>query len=164
MLNSIYFAILLLPVEESGEKWKMFFGSYKYTIDDKGRLVLPKKFRSAFLDKIYLLRGFDGSVSLYTKEAFDAYLENLATFPYEKKLSRDVSRIALASIRELEIDSQSRVLLPKEILEKYGLSKDVMIVGLLNHIEVWDLEKWNEYEKKNEKDFEVNTEKFYDEH
>ena len=59
------------------------------------------------------------------------------------------------------MDSQGRILLPKEVLQKYGLKRDIMVVGVLSHIEIWDLEKWTEYFDKNEQDFEANLETFY---
>ena len=139
----------------------MFFGSFKHSIDDKGRLVLPAKFRFAFPDKIYLLKGSDGAIELYNEKDFNDYLSHLSSFPFEKKKGRDIIRVALASVIEISVDSQGRILLPKEVLQKYGLKRDIMVVGVLSHIEIWDLEKWTEYFDKNEQDFEDNLETFY---
>ena len=70
----------------------MFFGSFKHSIDDKGRLVLPAKFRFAFPDKIYLLKGSDGAIELYNEKDFNDYLSHLSSFPFEKK------RAAISSV------------------------------------------------------------------
>ena len=136
----------------------MFFGSYLHSLDDKNRLCLPSKLRHELSDKVYILKGFDGCLSLYPEEAFKNYLESLNSLSFANHLSREVERIALSSVYEMEIDKVNRVQIPTALVEKYSISKDVVVLGLIDHIEIWSKDKWNTYLKDNEKDFETKSE------
>lgn len=136
----------------------MFFGSYSHNLDDKGRLVIPYKLRSGVSSKLYILKGYDGALSLYCETDFETYLEGLKKLSFESKTSRDIQRIALSSVTELEIDAQNRIQIPLSLLKKYSIGKEVVVVGVLDHIEIWDKTKWDIYMGENEKDFEKKSE------
>lgn len=136
----------------------MFFGSYSHNLDDKNRLVIPSKMRGIIGEKLYILKGYDGCLSLYTENDFQNYLSQLSKLPFGEKLSRDVERIALSTVSELEVDKASRVQIPTALVNKYKISHEVMVVGMLDHIEVWSKQKWDEYVKENESDFEAKSE------
>ena len=136
----------------------MFFGSYEYNIDDKGRIVIPSKMRSDIGTKLFLIKGFDGCISIYKEEQFIAYVQKIQDLPYEKGKVRAYSRSLLSSVVELTIDKQWRLLVPKKTLEEYKIENKVMIIGQYDHIEIWDLARWNEYKEKSNEEFEINAE------
>ena len=136
----------------------MFFGSYVHSIDEKGRLVIPSKLRGAVGSKLYIIKGYDGALSLYCEEDFQNYLNNLKSQSFASKLSRDVERVALSTVAELEIDKQCRIQIPTALMNKYSLTREVVILGVLDHLEIWNKSKWDEYLAENEKDFEEKSE------
>ena len=136
----------------------MFFGNYEYQIDDKGRLVIPSKMREELGSLVYLLKGYDGCLSLYTEEEFNKYITNLQNLPFEKEKARLHQRILLSSVEQLNVDKQGRISIPLKTLKHYNITKEVVILGVLDHIEVWSRNSYQDYIDKNEKDFEINSE------
>lgn len=132
----------------------MFFGTYFHTLDNKGRIVIPSKLRAEAGRLVYILKGFDGALSIYKESEFDVLVKEIESLPFNKKNSRDYLRIQLASACQLEVDQQGRVQLPAHLLAKYGISKEVIIIGVGDHMEVWDKTTYEQYEKKVEQDFE----------
>lgn len=140
----------------------MFIGSYYHNIDEKGRLVIPSKMRDELGSKAYILKGFDGALSVYKETEFIALVERLKTLPFHKKNSRAYLRIQLASACELDIDRQGRALLPAQLLAKYQIGKEVIVVGALDHIEVWNKVDYENYEKAADSSFEDIAEELTD--
>ena len=141
---------------------RMFIGSYYHNIDEKGRLVIPSKMRDELGSKAYILKGFDGALSVYKETEFIALVERLKTLPFHKKNSRAYLRIQLASACELDIDRQGRALLPAQLLAKYQIGKEVIVVGALDHIEVWNKVDYENYEKAADSSFEDIAEELTD--
>lgn len=138
-------------MEKSGN---MFFGTYSHSLDAKNRLVIPRKMRDQFGEKLFIMKGFDGALSIYQEAAFDALVKEFNELPFNKKGSRDYLRIQLASVSELEFDRLGRVVIPASLLSQYGIGKEVLIIGVGDHIELWDENKYREYAKNVEKTFE----------
>ena len=136
----------------------MFFGSFVHSLDDKNRLLIPSRLRGQIGSKLFIMKGYEGSLSLYPEEQFVKYLTKLENLPYESKLSRDIERIALSSVFELEIDKVNRVQIPTALINKYSISKEVVVVGVIDHIEIWSKDKWESYLKDNEAEFEAKAE------
>ena len=136
----------------------MFFGSYEYIIDSKGRTALPSKFKEAFGNVAYALKGYEGCLSLYTNESFEKFMTKLTSLPYEKGKARLHQRILLSSTDELNIDKQGRLQIPQKIIKKYGFSKEIVMIGVLDHLEIWDKESYEKYLSENEEEFEKNAE------
>ena len=131
---------------ESGKKWEiMFFGNYSHSLDEKGRLVIPRKMREELGNKIFIMKGFDGALAIYQQSAFDEVYEELKQYSFNKKENRDYLRIKLASIVDLDVDKMGRVQLPAQTLAKHHINKDVVVLGAGDHIEVWDKQKYEEY-------------------
>jgi MraZ protein len=140
----------------------MFFGSYTHNLDDKGRLVIPSKMRDELGSKAYILKGFDGTLSIYKESDFQNLVVELKNLPFNKKNSRAYLRIQLASACELDIDRQGRALLPTQLLNKYQIGKEVIVIGALDHIEVWNRADYEEYEKNADSSFETIAEELSD--
>lgn len=132
----------------------MFFGNYSHTLDEKGRLVIPRKMREDLGNKIFIMKGFDGALAIYQEAAFSKVVEELEKYSFLKKENRNYLRIKLASIVDLEVDKMGRVQIPTAILGKYNISKDVTVLGAGDHIEVWDKAKYEEYIASIEDDYE----------
>lgn len=143
----------------SGKKWEkvvnMFYGSYSHSLDSKGRLVIPSKMRKELDDNLFVMKGFDGALSLYKSSDFDKLIQELNNLEYHKKNSRAYLRVQLASVIELEIDRLGRVQLPTQLLNKYQIGKDVIVIGALDHIEVWDQKEYEKYVEEYESNFET---------
>ena len=140
----------------------MFFGSYTHNLDEKGRLVIPSKMREELGLKAYILKGFDGALSIFKEEDFINLIEDLKKRPFNKKNSRAYLRIQLASACELDIDRQGRALLPTQLLNKYQIGKEVIVIGALDHIEVWNRKDYEAYEKTANSSFENIAEELED--
>ena len=136
----------------------MFFGKYESNLDEKGRVVIPSKYRNEIGEKLYLIKGFEGCISLYKEEDFAIFIENLKHLKYEKSKVRDYQRLLLESVVELTIDRQGRVLIPTRTLKEYEISSKVVVVGVINHLELWDSAKWVNYKEEKETNFELDAE------
>ena len=141
----------------------MFFGYYEHNLDAKGRLIIPSKMRDEINDnKLYILKGFDGALAIYKREKFLEVMEEQSKLKFNKSSSRDYLRAILSSVSELDIDKIGRVQIPNTLLNKYGIGRDLVIIGVGDHIEVWDKEAYNVYEEKINREFEENAEKLND--
>lgn len=139
----------------------MFIGRYNYSLDDKGRLVIPSKYRAEISENLYLMKGFEGCVSIYKASDFEKKLNMLAEKDFEKKVNRTYQRLLLSTAVELPLDKAGRILIPTATLQKYSIEKEVVIVGLINHFEIWDAKAWDAYEKANEESFEKFAEELF---
>jgi MraZ protein len=137
----------------------MFFGSYSHTLDNKGRLMIPAKMRNEAGGRLYVLKGYEGSLSVYKEVDFLSLTNALENLSYNQRDTRDVQRITLASVVELEVDAQGRIQLPSKLLSDYKISRSVVVVGVINHFEIWDAAAWENYLKQNEQDYEAKAEK-----
>lgn len=130
----------------------MFIGEYSHSIDNKGRLAVPAKFRSALKDGAVVTRGFDNCLVVYSKEKWESEAEKLAKLPEQKADARAYSRLKLAGAMPVEFDNQGRITLP-EYLRSYGkLVKKVVITGIYDRLELWDEDEWNRYREVIEKE------------
>jgi MraZ protein len=130
----------------------MFIGEYHHSIDDKGRLAIPMKFRGDLAKGAVVTRGLDTSLFLFPKEEWDKLAEKLAGLPLGQSNSRAFARLMLAGAMDVEVDKQGRVVLPEYLREYASLSKQVVVAGLYNRLEIWDAEKWQAYKTSVEQD------------
>lgn len=130
----------------------MFIGEYRHSIDEKGRLAIPVKFRGDLESGAIVTRGLDGCLYVYTAAEWQKLADKLSAMPMSQSNSRAFARLMLAGAMDCAIDGQGRVVLP-EYLRKYAnAKKNVVIAGLYNHLEIWDEKAWNAYKLKTEKD------------
>lgn len=122
-----------------GKKWEnMYYGSYDRILDNKGRLQIPARLNKADEKIFYMLRGFDGCISIYPSKNFEALMEKLSNKDFEDEDSRAQIRIITSSINELNVDSHGRIAIPKAVLNDYRIGSEVKIIGVLDHFEIWD--------------------------
>lgn len=122
----------------------MFMGEYSHSIDTKGRLIIPAKFRELLGEEFVLTKGLDGCLSIYPMDEWNAFEEKLKALPLNDKNARAFLRFFVASATMCELDRQGRILVPQTLREFAGLIKDVVLTGNLTRIEVWSKEKWLE--------------------
>ena len=120
----------------------MFMGEYNHTIDPKGRLIIPSKFREVLGDEFVITKGLDGCLFVYPNDEWQAFEEKLRTLPLTNKDARQFSRFFLAGAAACEVDKQGRILLPMVLREFAELEKDVVLVGVLSRIEIWSKARW----------------------
>ena len=127
----------------------MYFGYFEHTLDEKGRLSLPRKLREGLSEGslLYILKGFEGCLSVYSEAEFQKLCEEANKISYTKKNDRAYLRVMLASVVELSLDKVNRLQLPTQILNKYQISRNVALIGVRDHFEIWDLETYKAYEK-----------------
>ena len=129
---------------------KIFFGSYPRSLDAKGRLLLPSALMGEEKpEALYILRGFDGCLSIYLPDRFASFVEELSRLDQHDPAARAYLRIATASMKELRLDSHGRILLGVDTLNEYGLGQEVLVNGVLDHLEVWDAKAYASYVLRN---------------
>ena len=122
----------------------MFMGEYNHTIDTKGRLIIPSKFREELGEEFVVTKGLDGCLFVFPNPAWQEFEEKLRTLPLTNKSARQFSRFFVAGATPCELDKQGRILLPATLREFAGLEKDVVLVGVLSKIEIWDKERYED--------------------
>ncbi len=120
----------------------MFMSEYNHTIDTKGRLIVPSKFRDQLGDEFVVTKGMDGCLFVYANEDWNAFEQKLISLPLINKEARKFARFFLAGAAQVEVDKQGRILLPSNLRDFAGLEKDVVLVGVGSRIEIWSRENW----------------------
>jgi len=126
----------------------MFIGEHAHTIDTKGRVSVPAKYRSHLTKGLVITRGLDHCLWLYTKSEWDNIAQRLAALPISQKKSRAFARLMLAGAWDAELDSQGRIVLPEYLRTYANLAKHVIIAGLYNRIEIWNEDSWQTYSQQ----------------
>lgn len=144
----------------------MFYGEYSHSIDRKGRLILPAKFREVakanFIEKFFVTRGLDGCLFMFSEEEWRTQENKFKSVPFTKSESRKFNRLYFSGAAEVTFDAQGRILLPQYLKDFAQIKKEVMIVGVANRIEIWAKDKWEEFYKNSKQSFEEIAEKLLD--
>ncbi len=130
----------------------MFIGEYTATIDEKGRISIPAKFRTQLKAKVVVTRGLDNSLFLYNVDEWKKLAEKLASLPISTANTRAFSRLMLAGAMDCDIDKQGRIVLPGYLKEFAKISKKLVFAGLYNRIEIWSEDLWTSYKAQTEKE------------
>lgn len=123
----------------------MFLGDYQHTLDAKGRVSLPAKFRAEMTGKLVIAKGLDDCLYVYAADEYGRFVADLLTKADFDPDVRRVRRFFVTGAVEVELDSAGRISLPPVLREYAGLKKDIAVTGNGNRIEIWDTEAWNEY-------------------
>ena len=141
----------------------MFYGEYEHTIDKKGRLIIPSKFRESFkeydVEKLYITRGLDKCLFLFTENEWKSQESKFRSMPFTKSESRKFNRLYFAGAAQIECDKQGRILMPKYLKDFADIKKDVVIIGVSSRIEIWSKDIWQSYYKSSKESFEDIAEK-----
>ncbi len=118
-------------------------GEYKHSIDAKGRLAIPAKLREELGDHFTVTKGLDGCLAIYPDAEWEGLEQRIRSMPMSK--ARDLQRFFFSAAFDAELDSQGRILLPANLRKYAGLTKETVVIGAFNHAEIWDAEKWAQY-------------------
>lgn len=145
----------------------MFYGEYAHALDKKGRLILPSKFRESakanYIEKFFLTRGLDTCLFMFTEEEWKTQEAKFKSMSFTKAESRKFNRLYFSGAVEITFDKQGRMLIPKYLKDFAGIRREVMIIGVSNRIEIWDLKKWEEFYNSEKGSFEKISENLLNE-
>ena len=130
----------------------MFMGEYDHTIDVKGRVIIPSKFREDLSGEFVITAGLDGCLFVYPMVEWERFIDELKRLPGSKEV-RQLQRYFMAGAAACDMDKQGRVLIPNKLREHGEIEKDVVLVGVINKIEIWSQERWNSFITENEDNF-----------
>ena len=122
----------------------MFTGEYHHSIDAKGRLIVPSKFREQLGNEFVVTKGLDGCLFVYSNEEWQRIEEKFREIPLTTKDARKFSRFFFAGAATCEVDKQGRILLPSNLREYAAIEKEVVSVGVLSRVEIWRKDRWSE--------------------
>lgn len=122
----------------------MFMGEHSHSIDAKGRLIIPSRFREELGDKFVITQGIDHCLTIYPMQEWQTFEEKLNQLPQTSKETRSFRRFFTARAESCELDKQGRILVPVKLREYAGLEKDVVLTGNISNIEVWSKDRWDE--------------------
>jgi MraZ protein len=131
----------------------MFLGTHAPRLDDKGRLFLPAKFRDELLEGLVITRGQERCLYVWPMAEFVNLTEQMAQTPVTNKRVRDFMRMMFAGASDETPDKQGRVTIPSLLRAYAGLSRDCIVIGAMNRLEIWDAESWSDYSSQQEAAF-----------
>lgn len=131
-----------------------FFGQYNHTLDEKNRVTVPAKYRTSLGDSFMATIGLDHCVAIYPHDAYDEYTQKMMARDQNKANVRRMQRYVSGNSFDLSLDRQGRIVLPESLITLAGIKKNVVVAGNMDHIEIWDAEKREEYLKSMPLEFE----------
>lgn len=128
----------------------MFIGEFSHSVDAKGRVAIPAKFRSKISGGAIITRGLDKCLFVFTKKDWEKLAEKLVALPISQSNSRAFGRLMLSGASDVGLDSQGRILIPDYLRKYAGIARTVKVIGVYSRVEVWDDKSWEAYKKKTE--------------
>lgn len=155
---------MIVAVVESGEKWgiNMFMGEFHHSIDDKGRLILPAKFREDLGDNFIITRGLEECLFIYSISEWEKITHKLNNLPFTKKDARSFMRFFLSGATATEFDKQGRINITSPLISYADLKKECVIIGVGDRIEVWSKDKWDDFYNSNKEKLSDIAETLFD--
>src|SRR5688572_18762750 len=132
----------------------MFIGEYQHTIDDKGRIAFPVKFRKDLSKGAVVTRGIDTCLSIYTLEEWQKLATQVAALPMSQANARAFSRLMLSGAMDMVPDAQGRITVPEYLRQYAAMDKEVVLVGLYTRLELWSKTNWERYKAETERQSE----------
>ena len=130
----------------------MFLGEFRHTIDDKGRLTIPAKYRSLLAAGMVVTRGFDRNLMAYDLQGWEELAERVKSLPISDPGAREFRRRVFSGAIDLIPDRMGRVLLPPYLRDFAGIDSEVVIAGMYNHLEIWNADDWTPVRQTSEGD------------
>ena len=147
-----------------GRKWgdNMLLGEFHHNIDDKGRLVIPTKFREDLGQEFILTRGIEKCLYVYSKTEWEKLVGKLNTLPFTKKVTRTFTRFFYSGATACEFDKSGRMSITSPLVSYAGLDKECIIIGVNDHLEIWDSKAFEEFMNDNSDIIEDIAENLFD--
>ena len=132
---------------DSGEKWgmPMFMGEYHHTIDEKGRIIIPSRFREMLGDTFIITRGIENCLFVYPNDEWQKIVTKLESLPFTKRDARQFVRFFLSGATNAEFDKQGRVNLTSPLIDYARLQKECVVIGTGSRLEIWSKEDWDSF-------------------
>lgn len=144
----------------------MFYGEFEHTLDRKGRLIIPSKFREAlkehYIERFFLTRGLDKCLFMFAEDEWKTQEQKFKSMSFTKSESRRFNRLYFSGACEMIPDKQGRILIPSYLKDYANIKRDVYIIGVSNRIEIWGREDWKNYYATSRDSFEEIAEKLVD--
>jgi len=141
----------------------MFYGEYSHNIDRKGRLILPSRFRDVCkefgIEKFFITRGLDKCIFMFSEQEWRSQETKFKNQSFTKQEFRNFNRLFFSGAMEVLPDRQGRFIIPSYLKEYAGIRHEVMIIGVVNRIEIWEEQKWKDFYQRTNSDFELIAEK-----
>lgn len=141
----------------------MFYGEYEHTLDNKGRVIIPAKFREIFkenyVENFFITRGLDQCLFVFTEETWKSQEKKFRDMPFTRGESRNFNRLYFSGASEVICDKQGRILIPEYLKTYAEIKQDLMIIGVSDRMEIWAKEKWKHFYESNKGSFEALAEK-----
>ena len=125
-------------------------GEYHHNIDEKGRIIIPSKFRDELVSEFVVTKGLEGCLFVYPKNEWGNIVNSLKQIPFTKKDARNFSRVFMASASMLDFDKQGRINVPRPLVEYAKLDKECVIIGVNDRLEIWNKSLFESYINENE--------------
>ncbi|MCL5981646.1 MAG: division/cell wall cluster transcriptional repressor MraZ [Firmicutes bacterium] len=140
----------------------MFIGEHQHSLDDKGRLIMPAKFREGLGESFIITRGLDNCLFVYPQQEWNVLQQKMKSLPSTKADTRAFVRFFFSGASECEVDKQGRVLIPASLREYARLEKDVVVAGVSSRVEIWAEEAWRQYREETGQNMAAIAEKIMD--
>ena len=127
----------------------MFMGEYRHTIDDKGRIIIPSKFRTELGESFVVTRGLENCLFVYSLVEWNKIVDKLKTLPFTKKDARNFTRFFLSGATVTELDKQGRVNILPSLVDYANLEKDCIVIGVNDRLEIWSKNNWEQFFSEN---------------
>jgi MraZ protein len=140
----------------------MFMGEYLHSIDEKGRIIVPAKFRESLGESFIVTRGLDQCLFIYPKAEWSVLENKLKTLSMMKADARAFTRYFFSGATECELDKQGRINIPNNLVAHAALEKDCTVIGVSNRVEIWNKRTWETYFEQSQQEFNEIAEKLVD--
>lgn len=154
----------MVAVVDSGEKWGiiMLMGEFHHTIDEKGRIIIPSKFREELGNNFIITRGLEECLFVYSMENWNKITSKLNSLPFTKRDARSFTRFFLSGATAAEFDKQGRINITSPLVSYAELKKECVIIGVGDRLEIWSSEKWNNFYEENKENLSNIAENIFD--
>ncbi|MBR2712911.1 MAG: division/cell wall cluster transcriptional repressor MraZ [Bacilli bacterium] len=141
----------------------MFMGEFHHNIDEKGRLIIPSKFRNELGSKFIVTRGIEKCLFVYSIDEWNNMIEKLKELPFTKKNARTFMRMIMSGATECELDNNGRINIPNPLVSYASLEKECAVIGVGERLEIWSNEKFDEFFNENIDNFDDIAENLFNE-
>ncbi len=132
-----------------------FYGRFEHSLDEKGRITLPARYRNAFSENVYVTQFQGRCLALWPPEEFQKYLATIEVLLERSPADRNLARVMLAGVSQQELDRQGRVAIPRSLLDFARLDGSVLMTGALSHLEVWNPSEWERLVAPSEASYDI---------
>ena len=133
-------------ISRKGRSVKMLLGTYSHSLDAKGRLIVPAKLREDLGDSFVITKSLDHCLAIYPSDGWESFIEKIETLPkISSEPARRLRRFYFGNSQTIEVDKQGRILIPGNLRDYAGLKRDAVLIGVNDHVEIWDEKTWESY-------------------